>query len=424
MSQKIGYLGGDVSKGYADFVLLGGDLKPLEKVVQFDDTRKGHEALEVWIAGCVARHSLARVDCAVESTGGLEANWYRMLVALGTSKPVRAAILNPSVVKDASKAELNTNVSDAISARNIAMYLVRYGERVGYTALDTKYAGFRSVNNRIAMLNKQKTQVNNAFKQLLYQCFPEILRYCRRGFPGWVLLLLKEYPSPAKVSRARPETISKIKGITLEKANSLVALAKRTVASRQTDSDEFLIRAYAKDMLYLEDQLDDLKDYLTRECKGPEVDLLETIVGVGAYSAAVIMVEIEDIGRFAKPEKLVSYFGVNPAEKESGDKKKVLQDEQKGTPSHSGSAVQLRKVGGDLRPAHESPLHQAKGQRQRLRPSPWSGHAQTLAHRMGNIDYRKEIRPSNRQGQPVEDPAASRNPRADAGARQKTRAAF
>ena len=333
MIQKIGFLGCDVSKGYVDCVLLGGDLKQLEAVIQFDDTRSGHDRFFAWLAQCESKHSLTQIDCALESTGGLEDNWYRMLVAQGLQKSWRVARLNPSVVKDAAKAELAANGSDAISARNIAMYLVRFSERVDYRVPEVKYAGFRSLNNRIAMINKQKTQVNNEFKQVLYRCFPEILRYCRKGIPGWVLLLLKEYPLPGKLSRARPDTVAKIKGITLDKAQSLIALAKRTVASRQTDADHFLVREMAKDMLYKEEQLDDLKQYLSNQCKGEEVTLLQTIVGVGAYSAAVIMVEIEDIARFATPDMLASYFGVHPTERESGDKKKVSRMSKKGRPA-------------------------------------------------------------------------------------------
>lgn len=335
MNQKIGFLGCDVSKGYIDCVLLGSDLKQFEPVVQFDDTRNGHDSFCAWLAKCESKHGLARIDCAFESTGGLEDNWYRMLVGLGLGlqKSWRVTRLNPSVVKDAAKAELVANGSDAISARNIAMYLVRYPERVDYRVLDVKYAGFRSLNSRISMINKQKTQVNNEFKQLLYRCFPEVLRYCRRGIPRWVLLLLKEYPLPGKLSRARPEIVARIKGITIDKAQSLIALAKRTVASRQTNADNFLVGEMTRDMLYKEEQLDNLKEYLEKECKGEEVTLLQTIVGIAAYSASVIMVEIEDIGRFATPDKLASYFGVHPTDRESGDKKKTSRMSKKGRPA-------------------------------------------------------------------------------------------
>jgi len=333
MKKKIGFLGCDVSKGYVDCVLLGGDLKQLEIVVQFDDTSNGHDSFCAWLTKCELMHGLTQIDIALESTGGLEDNWYRKLVALGLQRSWRVARLNPSVVKDAAKAELTANGSDAISARNIAMYLVRYAEHVDFRVLDVKYAGFRSLNNRIAMINKQKTQVNNEFKQILYCCFPEILRYCRKGIPKWVLLLLKEYPLPSKLSRARPETVAKIKGITMEKAQSLIALAKRSVASRQTVTDNFLVKEMTKDLLYKDEQLNDLKEYLENECKGEEVTLLQTIVGIGTYSAAVIIVEIEDVARFPSPEKLASYFGLHPIARESGDKKKASRMSKKGRPA-------------------------------------------------------------------------------------------
>lgn len=333
MKETVGFLGCDVSKGYADFVLLDSSLVQLEPVVQFDDTDKGHEAFRNWLCRSSSVHGLSRVDCGLESTGGMEDNWYAMLALLGSEQPWRVARLNPSVVLNAAKAELVGNGSDAISARNIAMYLVRYGERVDFRVKDERYAGLRSLNNRIALLNKQKTQVNNEFKQLLYRSFPEILRFCRQGIPDWVLRLLKEYPVPSRLARAKPETVSRIKGISLEKAQSLVSLANRSVASRRIESDEFLIRVMARDMLHKEAQLDEIKDYLADTCQGKEIELLKTIVGIGTYSAAVIMVEIEDITRFATPKKLAAYFGLHPTEKESGDKRKLSRMSKMGRPA-------------------------------------------------------------------------------------------
>ena len=54
---------------------------------------------------------------------------------------------------------------------------------------------------------------------------------------------------------------------------------------------------------------------------GPEVDLLTSIKGIGDFSAACIMIEIENIKRFESPKKIASCFGIHPELKESGDKK-------------------------------------------------------------------------------------------------------
>ncbi|MBK7855601.1 MAG: IS110 family transposase [Bacteroidetes bacterium] len=65
-------------------------------------------------------------------------------------------------------------------------------------------------------------------------------------------------------------------------------------------------------------------------CKGAEVDLIDTIPGIASYSAAAIMIEIESIHRFATPSHLASYFGLHPVMKESGDKQFAYRMSKKG----------------------------------------------------------------------------------------------
>lgn len=327
------YLGNDVSKGYADIVVLGPDFVPLEDTLQFDDTRAGHTLLQGWIEGIFKQHGVTLLNCAVESTGGLENNWHAMLVELSAKLPLRVARLNPSTVKDAAKAELGKNVTDAVSARNIAMYIMRYGDRVDYRAKDTKYASFRSLTNHLSMVKRQKTQLINELKQLLYTCFPELLSFFRRGIPVWALTLIIKFPSIASLSKTRPSTVAKIKGVTLEKATKLVEAAKKSVSSRSTDTDAFLLASIAEDILQKVSRIKCLNAHLARECKGPEVDLLQTIVGIAAYSAAAIMTEIEDISQFASPKKLSAFFGFNPTTRQSGDKASPSRMSKKGRPA-------------------------------------------------------------------------------------------
>lgn len=52
----------------------------------------------------------------------------------------------------------------------------------------------------------------------------------------------------------------------------------------------------------------------------PRVKQLMTITGVNMIVALSVLAAIGDIGRFSSPEKLVSYFGLNPRVRQSGDK--------------------------------------------------------------------------------------------------------
>jgi len=52
----------------------------------------------------------------------------------------------------------------------------------------------------------------------------------------------------------------------------------------------------------------------------PEMELLQTMPGVGAILAVVLALEIGDVGRFAGPENLASYAGTVPRVNASGDR--------------------------------------------------------------------------------------------------------
>lgn len=324
------FLGIDVSKGYADFLLLNGSFEQVEPPFQLDDTSSGHQALNKWLADVIKQHKINQVYCAVESTGGFENNWFSLLFRLGDTLPVQVSRLNPSVVKNATRAVLKDQVTDALSARNIAAYLIRYTDQVTFQQPDNKYRSFRSLHNHIRLLTKQKSQMVQELKQLLYSCFPELQRFCKQGVPAWTLDLLTQYPTAKKLSRAKATKVARIKGVTTARAEELVEKAKGSVGARGEDTDGFLIKSMAEDIKAKQKRLKELKQLLEQNCKGKEVELLQSITGIGAYSAACIMIEIEHIERFASPKKLAGYFGVYPTLKESGDKKAVPRMSKKG----------------------------------------------------------------------------------------------
>ena len=327
------YLGIDVSKGYADFALVSELLVQLEETFQLDDTRSGHEQLEIWLEALFKQHPHLEIDCGLESTGGFENNWYALLIKLSSSIPIRAARLNPSTVKNASRALLNANKTDAESAKEIAGYLKRYTDQIDFAVRDNQYASFRSLQNHLELVTKQKTQLINELKQILYSSFPELQRFCKQGIPGWVLELLMQYPSPEKLVRQKPLKLARIKGITEEKAKSLIEKAQVTIASRSNSTYEFLIVQLATEVKHKQGKIKQLKQYLEDHCKGKEKEWLESIKGIGSYSAAAIMIQIEDVHRFASPKELASYFGLHPLIKMSGDKRMVSRMSKQGRPA-------------------------------------------------------------------------------------------
>ena len=318
--ENTGYLGIDVSKGYADFILLDNRKNIIEKHFQLPDTLEGRKALHTLIEGWLKK-GLKVLYCGVESTGGYENNWYNMLKGMSVRFNLKAARLNPKAVKAVSDAALRRTITDAVSAENIAVYLIAFPEKIHYEVKQgsTDFKEGRTQYSFIRMLLKQKVQLLNQLEKVLYQYFPEVLRYSRRTMPSWLLHLLIKYPCAQAVLKAGVGKLSAIKGITNTKAAALLQkLEKRD--EPVSDAIRHVITRTARLILQKEEMIDDEKRLLTQQYHDhPDVILLQTIPGIALDTAVLVMLEIEDVTRFETSGKLCAYFGVHPTFKQSGD---------------------------------------------------------------------------------------------------------
>jgi transposase len=319
---KIGYLGIDVSKGYADFALLSAGKKVLEDSFELDDTQAGHVKLLNLLEGFKEQHDLVGILAALESTGGYENNWLTLLKNEGPGVGVRIARLNPFGVKHDSHAGLERTVTDATSARRIAIYLINHPEKAnweepGYDVMDSLRSMYKFIRTKV----KQKVQLQNQFEKLLYTAFPEMLSYMKEQLPKWLLMVLEQYPTAAAMREASMEDLIKIGHINEDKAMTLSHKAEQSIAWADNPALRKLISTYALDLLRLITQVEELKKDLEKQKEiTREIEILESFQGIGRYSAIGLMIEIEDIQRFASTKKISSFFGVHPKFKQSGDK--------------------------------------------------------------------------------------------------------
>src|ERR1044071_6495499 len=237
--QSDAFLGIDVSKGYADFLLLDRNKIVLEEPFQLEDTSDGPKQLKILIDRWFFK-GVKALYCGVESTGGYESNWYNFIKGLSRSFNIRIARLNARGVKAVSDAALKRTITDAVSAENIAVYLISFPEKIQYAdsnkdLSDTVFKEGRQHYTYVRMLQKQKVQLVNQLEKLLYQYFGEMLIYCRHGIPGWMLALLSRYPCATAVLKAGPSRLAAIKGISDAKAQALIqkSMMSEQVAGKQ-----------------------------------------------------------------------------------------------------------------------------------------------------------------------------------------------
>jgi transposase len=318
---KTGYLGIDVSKGYADFILLDSSKKVIEKLFQLSDTVEGRRHLKNVIEGWM-KNEIKMLYCGVESTGGYENNWYNMLKGMSLAFDLKVARLNPKGVKAVSDAALKRTITDAVSAENIAVYLIAFPDKIQY---ETKEEGSvfkegRTQYSFIRMLIKQKVQLLNQLEKVLYHYFPEVLRYSRRRMPSWLLHLLIKYPCATAALKAGARKLSAIKGVSMDKAEAFLGKLGKGESPQVSDAIKHVITRTSRLIIQKDEMIDEEKGYLAEQYKDfAEVQLLQTIPGVGLDTAVLLMLEIEDVNRFETAGKLCSYFGVHPTFKQSGD---------------------------------------------------------------------------------------------------------
>lgn len=317
-----GFLGIDVSKGYADFILIDAQEEIIEKNFRLVDNAEGRKTL-LQLINQWKEKGLTELFCGVESTGGYENNWYCLLKGLQPTGSVYTARLNPKAVKAVSDAVLRRTITDSVSAENIALYLAKFPEKIDYGlnyANNDKFKDGRDHLTAIQMHIKQCTQSKNQLGMWLYGAFPEILGYCRNGFPHWLLQMLVKYPTPEKVAKATTG-LTKIKGITKEKAAILKSKALQNIQPVSAQMAH-IISVAASEILHKIELIDQEEKFITELYKDEEhVKLLTSIPGVGISSAVKLILEIEDIKRFENAKKMASFFGVHPSFKQSGDGK-------------------------------------------------------------------------------------------------------
>jgi transposase len=323
------YLGIDVSKGYADFIMLDEKKQIVESGFQLDDTFEGHHQLFDLLTKFFKDHQDACVYAAVESTGGYENNWFSTLHKFQETFKLKVARLNPKGVNHNSKAGLDRIITDKIAAKDVAQYLIAHPEKVTYQAVDYYYS-LRRKWKFIKSLVKEKTKLFNQLEKMLYEANPDILTYCKDGVGQWVLKLLQDFPTATMLAAASIDTVAQIPYISKTKASKLIERAKVSIAAVTDELAADTIMTIATEILRLENLIDQQIKLITEYCPLPEVTLLKTFTSFGDFSSIGLLIEIGSVERFRSAKQLASFFGLHPVFKTSGDGTRCVQMSKQG----------------------------------------------------------------------------------------------
>jgi transposase len=313
------FLGGDVSKGYADWVILSEKKQAVLENFQLDDTYDGHCKLYSMLEAYSEKHPGCEIYAAVESTGGYENNWFNTLKGFQKTINLKVSRINPAGVNFNRKASLKRNVTDAISAVSIAEYMINHTENVVYDQ-DDKWRSLCRHWNFVEMQKSQRVQTINQLETILYNANPTLMAYKKGDFPNWLLELIIICPTSDILAKSRPEKLAKIPYLTLARAKTLIAEAKQNIASATDRNAEILVSQIALQIKMFDQNIKSQMQLIERELICPEIELLNTFIGIDTVSAIGVLLEIETVERFPRTKGISCYFGLHPKFKQSGDK--------------------------------------------------------------------------------------------------------
>jgi len=319
------YLGCDVSKGYADFIIINEDKLTVLDSFQLDDTTVGHNQLCRILAKYFNDHPSSEIYAAVESTGGYENNWFNTLANLSqrdgfpqSKMNIYVARVNPLGTNHNSRASMSRIITDKNAAKNIAEYLINHKKKIIFNKAD-KFSSLRKQWTFVRMLTKQRTQLYNQLESILYIANPEILTYCKHGYPSWLLAVILNYPTAKRLSKAKVTSLSSIPYLNEQKAIKLINSAKTSVAASGDDVTANLVSSLIKQIASVSKTIDRQSKFIADNCKMPEIELLKSFPGIGNYSAIGLLLNICSTEYYQSTKKLAAYFGIHPIFKQSGD---------------------------------------------------------------------------------------------------------
>ena len=313
------YLGSDVSKGYADFIILNDQKEVSEKHFTLDDTAIGHQQLFQILQSFCEINPDATIFAAVESTGGYENNWYNTLRSIGIVLPVKTARLNPFGIRHHAQAALKRTSTDKISATSIAEYQINYPQVVHYDQQD-EYKSMKRLYTAFRMFVKIRTQLLNQMETVLYTANPELVQYRKDNTPKWLLRLLADYPVAKELANASIAEIASIPYVSVERAEKIITVAQNSVASATDSPTQVVMKTLVNQILELDKSIQALKNEAATFVNVPEIGLITSISSIGVMSAIGLYIELGGcIAQFLRAKNLSSFWGLHPLIKDSGD---------------------------------------------------------------------------------------------------------
>lgn len=255
---------------------------------------------------------------------GLEstAHYGNNLVEFLVSRRFNVCVINPIQTSVMRKTNIRKTKTDRVDTLLIAKTLMVQPHRF-YDKQDIDLMHLKNLGRFRQTLMKQRTSAKIKLTSYLDQAFPELQYFFSGIHHKSVYALLKEAPSPEKITSMHMTHLAHLLESTShghfkkDKAQELRVLAQKSIGSSDS-SISIQITQTIEQVELLDRQIHDVETEMESIVKALDSVIL-TIPGISFVEAGMILGEIGDIHRFSSPSKLLAFAGLDPSVYQSGN---------------------------------------------------------------------------------------------------------
>ncbi len=309
------YVGIDIAKLNHYAAVLSSDGIVLTEPFKFTNDGDGFR-----ISSELSDYAPESMIMGLESTAHYGDNLVRYLVA----NDYKVCVLNPIQTSSRRKDRICKTKTDKVDTIVIAETLMMQRAYRFITFYDLDIMDLKTLGRFRQKSIKQRTRLKIQLTSYVDQVFPELQYFFKSGLhQKSVYALLKEAPAPKDISSMHLTHFSHLLQTSShgrfnkEAAKQLRALAQKSVGNSDSTVSIQITQTISQIEL-LDSQIDKVEAEMTEIMKYDD-SVIMTIPGIGYINGGMILGEIGDIHRFAKPHQLLAYAGLDPSVKQSGN---------------------------------------------------------------------------------------------------------
>lgn len=309
-------VGIDIAKFSHECLILNHHGEVVVQSFSFDNNYLGFKMLGTILSRTA--HS-TQIKIGFEATGHYGNNLKNFLINSGYD----FMEIHPVLINRFSKAiSLRKTKTDKVDASLICSYLTSV-EFKPYSLKSYHNTSLKSLIRTRDSLVKERSLQLQRMTNILDIIFPEFKPFFKHSLKSsTALYILKHYTLPSKIKRMTQSSYAKMasklrRTISYARFIKLKELANNTVGT-EDELLAFQLHSFLNLYNHFDNLIKEIDVLILNEYKKAN-SYIHTIPGIGEISAATIATEIGDIRKFPNPDKLVAFFGLDPALYQSGE---------------------------------------------------------------------------------------------------------